>query len=363
MKNIIQKTGIVLGIFLLTTQLTSCKKTKSGNIAMTTKNEVTVKNNVKEKKAVTYQKPVVFLTGYDKNDESFYTNARNYFFDKKYQIVNEAYSLEEIITWLNRNSTNGFYKEIHIVSKGNPWKKLDLETVINGEKISEESIRKNLTQGRFPKLKDVVTSDTKIVFHANALENKTQLINSLKEVFVAKEVPTIVTSPYYSVFGGEFTNHYLAKPYYVFYPTANSPGKVDLSKEIAKKYPEEKEIDWFEALNNETERYVGEPYTIQFSIPIKWEFDYHNSDDEIPTFTSQEEIMDWIEQNEDLNREITKMEIPLEKFRWRWSVKNSKLTIKGKTSVLCVLKPLLKPYGDLEYIEPDTNNKRLFAMK
>ncbi len=363
MKNIIKKAGTILTVVLLIGQFTSCKKTttKSGNIAMIQEKEISA--HTKKRKAVVYQKPVVFLTGYDKNNDSFYTNARTYFFDKKYQIVNEAYSLEEIITWLNRNSANGFYKEIHIVSKGNPWKKLDLETVIKGEKVSEETVRKNLTQDNFPKLKNVITSDTKIIFHANALGTNQQLINTLKEVFIANEIPKVVSSPYYNVFGGEFTNHYLAQPYYVFYPTANSPGKIDLSKEIAKKYPEEKEIDWFEAINNETERYVGEAYYTQFNVPIQWEIDYHNSDNEIPTFASQEEIMDWIEQNEDFNREITKMGIPIEKFRWKTTVKNSKLTIKGKTTVLCVLKPLIKPYGDLEYIEPDTNNKRLFAMK
>ena len=75
-------------------------------------------------------------------------------------------------------------------------------------------------------------------------------------------------------------------------------------------------------------------------MPVKWEIDYTNSDNEIPTFTSQEAIMDWIEAEEDLNKELTEMGIVVDKFRWSWKVKNNKLTIKGKTTVLCVLKPL-----------------------
>ena len=43
--------------------------------------------------------------------------------------------------------------------------------------------------------------------------------------------------------------------------------------------------------------------------------------------------------------------------------KGNKLIITGKTTVLCVLKPLIKPYGDLQHIEPDTENLRLYAMK
>jgi hypothetical protein len=148
----------------------------------------------------------------------------------------------------------------------------------------------------------------------------------------------------------------------VFYPTANSPGKIDLSKEIAKKYPEEKDIDWYDALNNEKERYIGEAYTNQFSIPVKFELDYHNSDDEVPSFENQEEIIQFIQLKESLYADFVKLQIPLNKFRWTYTIKNSSLTISGNTTGLIVLKPLIKPYGELQHIEPDTNNKRLYAM-
>jgi hypothetical protein len=188
-------------------------------------------------------------------------------------------------------------------------------------------------------------------------------MKTLKDAFVGKEVPSVLASPYYTIFGGEFSEHYLAKPYYVFHPYANSPGKIDLSKEISRKYREEKDIDWYDALNNEQERYVGDPYTYRFSIPVAWEFDFTNSDEEIPTFRIPEEIMDWIEQDEKLMKVLSSYNIPIEKFRWRSIVKGNKLIIKGKTTVLCVLKPLIKPYGDLQHVEPDTNNLRLYAIK
>ena len=72
-------------------------------------------------------------------------------------------------------------------------------------------------------------------------------MKTLRDAFVADEVPNVVASSYVDVFGGEFSAHYLAKPYYVFYPYAHSPEMTDLSKEIARKYPEEKEIDWYNA--------------------------------------------------------------------------------------------------------------------
>jgi len=357
MRQNILKVGTVIGLLLLIGILTSCEETttnKKQEIINIAKKEEIVKKAI-----ITPRKPIVFIAGYDNKNSHFYDSARVYFKDKNYQIINDAYSLEEIIIWMNNNVTKNPYGEVHIVNHNNPWKAMSLETTINGNKVTSKS----LLSANLPKIKKGINSNSKIVFHSNGLGKKQELLNIFKQVFCVDEAPKVKASEYFNVFGGEFSNHFLAKPYYVFYPTAHSPGKVDLSKEIAKRYPKEKDINWFEALTNERERYIGEPYTKQFNVPIKWELDYHNSDDEIPTFTMQEELMDYVANIDDLMKDINKMDIPLEKFRWSYTRKNNKLIIKGRASVLCVLKPLTKPYGDLEHIKPDSNNKRLYAMK
>ncbi|MFK8061032.1 MAG: hypothetical protein AB8B78_13200 [Polaribacter sp.] len=363
MRTFLKKTVLVAGLIVLSSPFISCdnkevKKEKevvaiADNIPIPTKKEVKVVS----------RKPIVFIAGFDKGNETFYSNARTYFQEKGLKVIDGQYSLEEIITWLNKNANKNPYGEVHIVNKSNPYKGMNLETIVRGEKITTETLRKSITQGTLPTLKNVVNNNTKIVFHASGLVENKELLKTLKDALSAKHLPKVVASPYHTIFGGKFSNHYLAQPYYVFYPTANSPGKMDLSKEMAKKYPEEKEIDWFDALNNEEERYVGEAYTTMFSIPVKWEFGYHNTDDEMPKFTMQEEVMDWIEQQPELMVELGKYKVPVDKFRWNWAVKNSTLTIRGRTTGLVVLKPLTKPYGDLKHIEPDTSNKRLYAMK
>jgi hypothetical protein len=362
MNKVFKKTVFAAAIILTSSIFINCNRTatikKNETASLIT--EKNLEHTVKEELKV--RKPVVFITGYDKGNETYYNNARLYFKEKKFEIVEDKYSLEEIITWLNKNQIKNPYGEIHIINKSNPYKEMALETLINGEKITAESLRRTITKGTLPILQESVNKNSKIIFHVNGLGENQELMNTFKDAFCADELPNVVASPYFSVFNGTFKKHYLAKPYYIFYPTANSPGKTDLSKEITRKYPEEKDIDWFDALNNETERFVGEAYTTQFTIPIKFELDYHNSDDEAPTFELQEEIMDFIEQQEMLYSEIKKLDIPLEKFRWTSKLKNSKLTITGKTTGLIVLKPLIKPYGELEHIEPDTNNKRLYAM-
>ncbi|WP_298781487.1 hypothetical protein [uncultured Polaribacter sp.] len=363
MKTLIKSTALTAILTITTSLFISCNKQKT-NTTKVAKN-LSIKKNIDTNTTenITTKKPIVFITGYDKTDELFYTDARDYFDEKKFKIIEDQYSLEEIINWLNKNANDSIYGDIHIVNKSNPYKGMNLETVINGEKITSESLRENIIKGTLPILTNCVNSNSNIIFHANGLGENIELMNAFKDAFCTDELPNVIASPYYSIFSGEHTNHYLAKPFYVFYPTANSPGKIDLSKEIAKKYPKEQDIDWYDALHNEAERYIGEAYTTQFTIPVKFELDYHNSDNEIPTFKLQEEVMDFIENEEVLYTKIKKLNIPLEKFRWSWKIKNSALIIQGKTTGLVVLKPLIKPYGKLKHIKPDTKNKRLYAMK
>ncbi|WP_105004600.1 hypothetical protein [Tenacibaculum sp. SG-28] len=301
---------MAIGLALLSVNFTSCKNEKENTGKHEANNSVkkVVKPIVKE-----VHKPIVFITGHDRDATTFYSDATEYFTNKNYKIVQGVYSLEEMLTWLNNNAYHKTYGEIHIVNNNSPWLGMDLETRINGTRVNSTSLEKCLDNEKLPVLENHFNANSKIIFHSNALAEDTKLIQALQRVFTTENNAEIIASPYFNVFGGEFSAHYLAKPYYVFYPTAKSPGKVDLSKEIAKKYPEE-EFEWYDALNNERERYVGEPYTIQQNIPIVFEIDYHNSDDEIPDFTSSEEIMQWVINDEDMTQKVKSLNIPIEKL-------------------------------------------------
>lgn len=361
MRRGIVNASVALGMLLVMGQLVSCGSKVQEKSQEVIADNITVVETKKVEEEIVFRKPIVFITGIDTEEKKFYKNARNYFLAKEFEVVDYAFSMQEIFTWLNSNYDGSTYGEIHVVAEHNPWEGLGFETLIKGKNVTAESLRKAITLGQLPSLNNGIKKETKVVFHSQALGDNDDLMKTLKDAFVADEVPSVVASPYVDIFGGEFSEHYLAKPYYVFFPYSQSPGKTDLSKEIARKYPEEKEIDWYDALNNEKERYIGDSYTKRFSIPVKFEFDYTNSDEEMPKFKMAEEIMDWIDQDEELSRAISKYDIPLEKFRWRSMKKGNKLIIKGKVTVLCVLKPLIKPYGDLQHVEPDTENLRLYA--
>ena len=64
---------------------------------------------------------------------------------------------------------------------------------------------------------------------------------------------------------------------------------------------------------------------------------------------------------QDLVSKMEAINIPLDKFRWKATINKNTLKIKGITTVLCVLKPIIKPFGDLEHVEPKIDNARLYS--
>jgi len=359
MNKVILTVSKVIVTIALITSFAKCKnETKSANKSAVSEAIISAESKSEEK----VRKPVVFITGIDGNKDNYYTNARTFFKNKNFETVDNQYSVEEIITWLNRNRNGLNYGEIHIVNKSNPFEGMNLETTIRGEKVSENSLKNALLNHKIPKLENKISSNTKIIFHANGIAENKDLLASFKTIFSSKESPQILASTYNSIFDDTFSDHHLAKAYYVFYPTAESPGKIDLSKEIAKKYASEKEIDWFDALNNEQERYVGEAYTTKYNIPVKFELDYTISDNEVPVLRNKNEIINFITEDQNLASKIKTMKIPLDKFRWTAEIIRNKLIFKGMTTVLSVQKPIIKPYGDLEHVEPKIDNARFYAI-
>jgi hypothetical protein len=362
MKNLVNIKNVGNGIaaLMVISQLISCNKSVTEK-PLVKNEEKAMSVSVEYLHEETIRKPIVFIAGVDQGNHQYYTNARDYFTEKQFGIIDNAFSLQEIIIWLNKNYDGNAYGEIHIVTLGNPWNGIELETTINSGKTTNETLENALTEGKLPQVENVISEKTKIIFHSYGLGENEDLMKTLSNVFHAEKTPNIIASPYYSIFGGNFSKHFLATAYYAFYPTAKSPGKMDLSKEMARKYPAEKEINWFETLNNKEERYVGEAYTHQYNIPVNFELDFANSDQEVPLLITKADVLRFISQNEFLLKEISKMEIPLEKFRWSTHLKNNTLFIKGITTVLCVLKPIIKPYGDLQHLEAEIDNKRFYA--
>jgi len=312
-----------------------------------------------EEETVAQKQSVVFIAGYDKGESTYYKDAKKYFLEQEYTIVDDAFSLQEIIMWLNKNHNEQDYEEIHIVNKGNSKKGLSLETTIHGDVLSQESLLNCLKENKLPKLAHVLSADSKLVFHTSELGKNQQLLQILKQTFTANHQPKVFATPHATVFNGHFQQHFLAKVFYGYYPTAQSPGNIDLSKQFMRNYPLE-EIHWLDAIRTKEEGEPGEAFSYKFNIPIRWEIEF-SDDEEVPSFADANEIMDWIDDNEEYSKIIKDMGINVEKFRWRAYVKDQKAIIKGKTTVVCVLKPMMQRNNPLSYVRTEFDNQRYYT--
>lgn len=315
-----------------------------------------VKENLEimETSRVMETQSVVFITGADDDDNTFYKNARTHFLEQKLIIVEDVNSMEDIILWLNANSDEKNYGTIHIVSHSNAWRGISLKTCQDGRRITKQS----LGEIDFPKPNKSITEHTDIIFHSCGLGANKELMMALKTILTSVKPPNLYASEYFNVFGGKFTSHYLAKPYYVFYPTSHSPGNRTLSIEIAHEYPDET-LDWFSALETRKETEAGAVYSYRFNIPINWDIVF-DDEENIPKLDSADDVMDFVLENEELSLAMYELGIPLEKFRWNSKIKNNILKIKGKTTVLCVLQPLMDLNVSTEYSTPDIRVSSLY---
>jgi hypothetical protein len=300
--------------------------------------------------------PLVFIAGFDEGDNTYYTNAKTYFDNENYQVVENVFSLAEILAWLRLHYDSKLYGDIHIVSHSNPWRGLSMKTSEEGERITEVHLAKAIQENEIiPLAENFLPKGLKIIFHSCGLGKNKALLTSLKKAFTYDATLRIYASELFNVFGGKYAEHYLAKTYYGYYPTAHSPGPRALAREFEQKYPTVR-ADWETVLKTRAEQLPGELYTYRFNIPVEWEFEFEEASD-IPSFTSKQQIMDWISENEDLANAIKEFNIPIEKFRWLTKVKGNTLVIKGKTTVLCVMQPVMKSNKKTEYSPIDIHTE------
>jgi hypothetical protein len=303
------------------------------------------------------KQPIVFITGFDEGDNQYYANAQQYFETKGFNVITDKYALSEIIEWLNVQDKEQLSSEIHIVSHSNPWRGLSMKTLKEGNRITVESLMAD--QEKIPVLDSQLVGNLNIIFHSCGLGENIVLLEILKAIIDPTHQINLYASPYFNIFGSPYAPHYLADFYYVFYPTANSPGRWELAKELSTTYPE-KELNWQQALHTKREEKIGKPYRYRFNIPIYWETIFEN-EGAIPELNSREAIMNWVAEEEALAMHIFELNIPLEKFRWKREIKGNKLIIKGKTTVQCVLEPITLEKDRMEYSIPNYTDTDLYV--
>jgi len=224
----------------------------------------------------------------------------------------------------------------NVVENGRKWGRITTKTL--------EAAKSN---NEIPTLKNGINQETKIIFHSCGLGQNRELLQELKAIFAAKEAPKVYASSFFNVFGGKYAPHYLAKPYYNFYPTAESQGPAALAGEFKELY-DITDMDWWNAIENRQETSMGKAYSYKFNIPVDWGFAFDSST-AIPELKDREAIMDFVSESSEMAEALWRLKIPLEKYRWKSEIQGNTLIIKGQTTVLCVLEPILDD-KDTKYI-------------
>jgi hypothetical protein len=235
-----------------------------------------------------------------------------------------------------------------------------LQTRKEGPRITKETLQKAVKEKQWPKAPKNMDENTHIFFHSCGLGNNVPLLSVLQKVFSNSKTPQVLASPYFNVFGGKYAAHYVAKSYYVFYPTAHSPGPMTLAHEMETNYPNKK-IDWFTALKTREETTIGTPYSYRFNIPVSWQFEFEKISD-IPSLEAKNDIIAFIQEDTAMMEAIAALKIPLDKFRWHSKVSGNTLTIHGKTTVLSILEPIMNELDTDAYLFPEATNKLIYNI-
>ena len=138
---------------------------------------------------------VVFIAGVDEDDNTFYKNAKAHFSQQPITIVEEVYTIEDIILWLNAHADGKRYESIHIVSHSNAWRGMSLKTCKEGQRTTSASIEET----SFPKPTEAITEETDIIFHSCGLGANKELMRALKKVFTSDASPNLYASPFFNI--------------------------------------------------------------------------------------------------------------------------------------------------------------------
>ncbi len=307
------------------------------------------------------RRSIVFISGFDEDNNTYYSNAEAYFRNENFEVVTDLYALDAILKWIRLHYDKQIYSDIHIVSHSNPWFGLSLKTTEDGERITKATLTSALDEELIrPLERKVLSKNAKIIFHSCGLGKNKELLALLKKVFSDNPSITLYASKRFNVFGGKYKGHYLSKTYYGYYPTAQSPGPRQLAKSFKSKYSNVN-VDWEKILKTRTEQLPGDMYTHKFNIPVEWEFEFEDKAD-IPEFNSKEAIIDWVQNIDELRTQIEAFHIPIEDYRWLSNSSENTLQIKGKTTVLCIMQPIMKQYNSEAYLPINIENEHYLKL-
>ena len=306
---------------------------------------------------------ITFIMGEDKNEKNpYYQEARNYYqlhpHDRTEMLVDSLRSLVEIRDHLQRLAVQKGrpWGRVNIVLHSNEWMGLSIPVFPNGERATTNSIQLAVEEGKFEELNTrVIDEHTQFNLNACGLGKNRKILEAIKRAFFGQNPKAKVnSSPYFVSYTSKKYNampynckRYYSEYYYAFFKTGYRPGDIRLSRQLKQRYPETA-LNWRDALSRTQPRWPGDTYHYSFKVPIVWIVTYA-SQAERPEINTKAGREKWLDDQEELQESMRKMDIPKDKFNWTFRKINYEFAdgtvepaIKaiGFCTILTILKPL-----------------------
>ncbi len=327
----------------------------------------------KERKQDFKHRSITFIVGEDKSANKYYTYAAKYFrqheMSENNKVIIAPLSFIEIMNYLNTIPDNEKWDKINIISHGNSWTGLAVKIKKNGPRTTLESVMDAQSNGELPVLKNGIYDEhSRIILYACGLGLNEGLMYKLKEVLAADKSPIITSTKLFNIFsaGPTTSKHSLAYFYNSFYRPDRYLGKGNLEKQLRSRYPDV-DIDWMAALKRKLPDYPGQAFSYKYHIPISWTEVYLAKADR-PSLKSRSDIINWVLNQPEFLRLVEEYDIPLIKYQWSVQYLNytnadgetrPAMRVKGKTTVVSVLKELVDPSTKETYV-PELNDEQYF---
>lgn len=312
-------------------------------------NKVSYSENLPEKR-----EKIVFILGLDKDkDNQYYQLAKDYYRlnpkNKGTLIIDTCRSLNCVRNFLNENSPNNHipWGKIDIIVHSNEWTGIGVPVFDDGPRATYELLLKAINQNQFQPLQSInIDAQSTLEIKGCGFGKNKKFVNLLGKALGCNNVSASENFIIYDN-TGKYPGQFEAKSYYAYFRTGYRPPDLIMKKQFEKRYPNVN-IDWLSALSRKQPEFFGETYHYYFNVPVKWTITYP-SKEERPVFNTEEEKIKWIKSCSGLIKSIIKTKIPFDKFRWQIKYKDyifedgntePAIEINGKSSVMCILKPM-----------------------
>ena len=306
---------------------------------------------------------ITFILGEDNSSyNQYYTLANHYYRlhpdDRTEVVIDNLTSLSQVLEYLRAHpsANDRPYRLINLVSHGNEF--IDLQATVTpwGARISPQSLRQALSDGKLlPPDSTIADSLTVVYLHGCAVGQNQALLDALAEAFGGRA--TVKASKLFEYYAYLSRNqnpssvrHYFARTWYAFYHPDSTFDEVSLIRQLRRRYPHDT-VSWREGLHRRFQDNPSQLYHYSFVVPCSYT-EIYGAKSALPNVNSRSRRESWIADHPDFTALLALTHIPECYFQTKFYRQTFQsegdslvygLRVKARAGVVCLIQPLVAP--------------------